>query len=107
MRTYADSPVCPDCGQVPKRYQFDARCLCGCEGRTWPGIHSVRGDPEEHAKLTKAGFLTRTDSLGDTCYFDAAGHVIYLYEKGTWQSEPDTEHRDLDDYLEQVVRSAA
>lgn len=27
MRTYADTPICIDCGQVPKRYQLDSRWL--------------------------------------------------------------------------------
>ncbi len=103
MRTYADSPVCPDCGQVPKRYQSDERWVCGCEGRTWPRIHSRRGNPEEHDKLTKARFVMRTDNLGDTCYFHPSGHhTVYLYDNGTWRSEPDTAYRDLDGYLEQV-----
>jgi hypothetical protein len=49
----------------------------------------------------------RTDNLGDTCYFDSSGHVVWLYENGTWRSEPDTEHRDFDGYLEHVTASAA
>jgi hypothetical protein len=107
MRAYADSPVCPDCGQVPKRYQFDSRWLCRCEGRTWPRIHSKRGNPEEHTKLTTAGFVMRTDTLGDACYSDSSGHVIYLYENDSWRSEPDTEYRDLDGYLERIIASVA
>lgn len=81
--------------------------MCGCEGRTWPRIRSTRGEPEEHAKLTAAKFVMRTDNQGDTCYFDSSGHTLYLYENGTWRTEPDTEYRDLDDYLERVAASAA
>lgn len=106
MRTYADSPICPDCGQVPKRYEFDSRWICGCEGRTWSQIHSGRGNPEEHANLTKAKFVMRTDNLGDTCYLHPSGRFVYLYENGTWRSDPDTVIRDLDRYLGQVATSA-
>jgi len=107
MRAYADSPVCPDCGQVPKRYQFDSRWLCGCEGRTWPRFLGRRGDPEEHAKLTDARFVMRADNLGDVCYVGPSHHIVWLYEDGTWRSEPDTEYRDLDNYLGNITASAA
>jgi hypothetical protein len=107
MRAYADSPVCPDCGQVPKRYQFDTRWVCGCDGRTWPRIHSGRGNREEHAKLTQARFVMKTDNLGDTWYVDSSGRTVWLYENSTWRSEPDTEYRDFDSYLEYITVSAA
>jgi hypothetical protein len=110
MRTYVDSPVCPDCKQIPKRYEFDTRWLCGCEGREWPRIHSMRGTPEEHDKLTKARFIMRSDTFGDVCYcYPSTSNpntTIWLYENGTWRSEPDTVHRDLDSYLQQIVEAA-
>ena len=108
MRTYADSPRCPDCGHVPKRYIADSRWVCGCESRTWPQIRSRRGDPEEHDKLTKARFVMRTDNLGDTCYsHPSLHHTVWLYENETWRSEPDTEYRDFDAYLDRMIASAA
>lgn len=106
MRTYADSPRCPDCGRIPQRNLFDSRWTCGCEGREWPRLRSVRGCPEEHDKLTKARFVMQTDSLGDTCYcYPSTSNpkiVVWLYENDTWRSEPDTAYPDFDNYLEQL-----
>jgi hypothetical protein len=106
MRTYADSPVCPDCGQIPQRYEFDSRWLCKCEGRTWPALHSVRGNSEEHNKLTNARFIMRSDSLGDVryCYPSTSNPkvIIWLYDNNTWRSEPEATDRDLYSYLEQL-----
>jgi hypothetical protein len=99
MRNYAASPICPDCQQIPKRYQFDSRWLCGCEGRTWPRLRGTRGDPREHGKLTEANFHMTTDSLGDTQYLGSSGQTVWLYENGTWRSDPDTKYRDFDEYV--------
>jgi len=107
MRVYADKTVCPDCKQTPKRNRFDGRWQCGCEGRLWSTVHGGRGDPEEHTKLTMAHFQITSDTLGDTYYVGPFSHIAWLYEDGTWRSEPDTPHRDLDSYLEYITASAA
>jgi hypothetical protein len=107
MRAYADSPACPDCRQIPKRYRFDSRWKCGCEGRVWPRVYGKRGDPEEHDKLTKAHFQMTTDTVGDTYYVGPFSQIVWLYADGTWRSEPDTQYRDLDKYLKYLTASAA
>jgi len=48
-----------------------------------------------------------TDTIGDTYYVGPLGHLVWLYENGTWRSEPDTEYRVLEEYLEHITESAA
>ena len=107
VRPYAQAPVCPDCKQIPRRNRFDERWQCRCNDRVWPSKHGSRGEPEEHAKLTKAHFQMTTDTLGDTYYVGPLGNTAWLYEDGTWRSDPDTEYHDLDKYLAFITTSAA
>jgi hypothetical protein len=103
MRTYFSGTVCPKCKETPKRNRFDSRWQCACEGKVWSApVHGQRGAPEEHGQLTDAGFQMTTDTLGDTYYLGPSGHVVWLFNDGTWRVNPDAQHGTLEEYLERV-----
>ena len=43
----------------------------------------VKGNDQEHAFLTNAGFVT-TDADGDVYYVGPLGHIVWLYSEGEW-----------------------
>jgi hypothetical protein len=97
--------VCLDCKQEPKRNRFDARWQCACEGKVWPPMRGQRGDVEEHAKLTDAGFQMTSDTIGDSYYVGPHAHIVWLFEDRTWKAYPDSQYDSLDRYLEYIKSS--
>jgi hypothetical protein len=65
-------------------------------------MHGQRGNVEEHANLTDAGFHMTSDTIGDTYYVGQLGHIVWLFEDQTWKVEPAVQYDSLDEYLAHV-----
>lgn len=108
MRTYFTGTICPDCKQIPKRNAFDERWQCACEGKVWPRrVYGKRGTPKEHAELTDAGFHMTPNTLGDAYYVGLHGNIVWLFDDGTWRSDPDAQNESLHEYLKRIQATVA
>jgi len=69
-------------------------------------MHGKRGNPDEHAKLTEAGFQMTSDTIGDTYYVGPHNFLVWLFEDGTWRSYPEYPcEGSLDAYLAHIEAS--
>ena len=60
----------------------------------------MQGTEEESANLIRHGFSLAEDAQGNKYYCGPFGHIIFLYENGTWYSDKGDPKLSLQEYLD-------
>lgn len=102
-RTFA-SAKCPDCRKVPYLDGSTGRLVCDCGTRTWWAKKGIRGTEEERAWLAAKGFEEATDVQGDVYYVGPLGHIIWLFDNGTWSGGKAPEGISLESYADELAK---
>jgi hypothetical protein len=72
------------------------------------GRFGVEGTRADRTRLETAGFQFAQDIQDDRYYvLPEGGHILHLFDNGTWSSDKAGEHQSLEEYLHRIEKLRA